>query len=170
MPYFFESELAPDMPPRGLLLKTLEAVRMGSEADDRSMEPVVHPHDFKDAGSCAAYTKGKSGPELVRRKTSLVDYLIEEEKLEPDGIIYVGGLPERKNDVEHLMLALMEQARGASNIVTIKPGLVVAFERNHATNKTLRDQGITVKEWPDSYLDLLGGPHCSTSPLWRELA
>ena len=93
MPYFFESDLVPDMPPRGLFLKTLEAVRMGSEADDRSMEPVVHPHDFKDAGSCAVYTKGKSGPELVRRKASLVDYLIEEEKLEPDGIIYVGGAP-----------------------------------------------------------------------------
>jgi hypothetical protein len=75
-----------------------------------------------------------------------------------------GGLPERENDVEHLMLALMEQARGASNIVTIRPGLVVAFERNNATNKTLRDQGITVKEWPDSYLDLLGAPSVPPHP------
>ncbi len=66
------------------------------------------------------------------------------------------------------MLALMEQARGASNIVTIKPGLVVAYKRNHATNDELREHGITVKEWDDSYLDMLGGPHCSTSPLWRD--
>ncbi len=63
------------------------------------------------------------------------------------------------------MLALMEQARGASNIVTIRPGLVVAFERNNATNKTLRDQGITVKEWPDSYLDLLGPPLFHLTPM-----
>jgi N-dimethylarginine dimethylaminohydrolase len=170
MPYFFESELVSDMPPRRLLLKTLEAVRARSEADDRPMEPVVHPHDFEGAGSCAVYTKGKSGPELVEREASLIDYLVREGKLEADGVIYVGGRPEKKNDVEHLMLALMEQARGAPNIVTIKPGLVIAYERNHATNKALREHGINVKEWPDSYLDLLGGPHCSTSPLWRDPA
>jgi len=68
------------------------------------------------------------------------------------------------------MLALMEQARGASNIVALRPGLVVAYERNHATNDELRENGVRVKEWDDSYLDMLGGPHCSTSPLWREPA
>jgi N-dimethylarginine dimethylaminohydrolase len=168
MPYFFESDLVSDMPPRGLLLKTLEAVRAGSEADDKPMEPVVHPHDFEDAGSCTVYAKGKNGLELVGREKSLIDYLVREGKLEPDGIIYVGGRPEKDYDVEHLMLALMEQARGAPNIVAIKPGMVIAYERNHATNDALREHGITLKEWPDSYLDLLGGPHCSTSPLWRE--
>ena len=170
MPYFFESELIPDMPPRRLLLKTLKAARAGSEADDRPMEPVVHPHDFEGAGSCAVYAKGKNGPELVKRETSLIDYLVREGKLEPDGIAFVGGRPEEENDVEHLMLALMEQARGAPNIVTIKPGLVIAYQRNRVTNEALRDAGIKVKEWEDSYLDLLGGPHCSTSPLWRDPA
>jgi len=170
MPYFFESELVSDMPPRRLLLKALEAARAGSEADDRPMEPVVYPHDFEGAGSCTVYTRGKDGPELIGHETSLIDYLIREGKLDPDGIIYVGGRPEKENDVEHLMLALMEQARGASNIVTIKPGTVIAYERNHATNDALREHGVTVKEWPDGYLDLLGGPHCSTSPLWREPA
>jgi arginine deiminase len=132
------------------------------------MGPVVHPADFEGAGSCSVYARGDGGPGLVRREVSLVDYLIGEGKLEADGVIFVGGRPERENDVEHLMLALMEQARGAPNIVTIKPGLVVAYERNHATNEELRENGIRVKEWEDSYLDLLGGPHCSTSPLWRE--
>ena len=32
------------------------------------------------------------------------------------------------------MLALIEQTRGASNTVTVKPDLVIAYERNHATN------------------------------------
>ena len=85
-----------------------------------------------------------------------------------DGIIYVGGNPENENSLDHLMLALMEQARGASNIVTLKPGVVISYERNHVTNDALRNFGINVKTWPDSYLDLLGGPHCSTSPLWRD--
>jgi len=101
---------------------------------------------------------------------SLVDYLIREGKLEADGLIYVGGRPERENDVEHMMLALMEQARGAPNIITVRPGLVIAYERNRATNEELRSNDVRVKEWDDSYLDLLGGPHCSTSPLWRDPA
>jgi len=95
---------------------------------------------------------------------------VSEDKLEEDGIIYVGGAPDEENDVEHLMTALMEQARGASNIVTLKPGKIVAFERNKVTNGELRAHGIEVKEWEDSYLDMLGGPHCSTSPLLRDPA
>ncbi|MDH5791504.1 MAG: arginine deiminase family protein, partial [Candidatus Bathyarchaeota archaeon] len=168
MPYFFESKLVGDMPPKGLLLKTLEAVRAQAERDDRPMEAVVHPNDFAGAGRCLVYERGGEGPRLVREEPSLVDYLVREGKLDPDGIIYVGGRPEKENDVEHLMLALMEQARGASNIVAIKPGLVIAYERNHATNEELRGHGVRVKEWEDSYLDMLGGPHCSTSPLWRD--
>jgi len=50
------------------------------------------------------------------------------------------------------------QARGASNIVALRPGLVVAYERNHATNDELRENGVRVKEWEDSYLDMLEGP------------
>jgi len=168
MPYFFESELVGDMPPKGLLLKTLEALRAQAERDDRPMEAVIHPNDFAGAGRCFVYERGEGGPRLVREDLSFVDYLVREGKLDPDEIIYVGGRPEKENDVEHLMLALMEQARGASNIVAIKPGLVIAYERNHATNEELRGHGVRVKEWEDSYLDMLGGPHCSTSPLWRD--
>jgi len=167
MPYFFDSEAVGDMPPKGLLLKTLEALRAQSERDGRPMGPVVHPDAFREAGRCFVYERGGGEPRLARRWSSLIDFLVDEGKLEADGIIYVGGRPEAENDIEHLMLALMEQARGASNIVTIKPGLVVAYERNHATNDELRAHGIRVKEWDDGYLDMLGGPHCSTSPLWR---
>jgi N-dimethylarginine dimethylaminohydrolase len=170
MPYFFESELVKDMPPRGLLLMALEALKAQSERDGRPMEAVVHPADFEGAGSCSVYARGESEPKLVSREVSLVDYLVREGKLEADGLIYVGGRPVRENDVEHMMLALMEQARGAPNIITVRPGLVIAYERNRATNEELRSNGIRVKEWDDSYLDLLGGPHCSTSPLWRDPA
>ena len=167
MPYYFDSEVVRDMPPKRLLLKTLEVVRSQSERDDRPMGPLVHPEDFRDAGLCAVYKRGNGEPRLVGRELSLVDFLVKEGKLDKDGIIYVGGQPEVGNDVEHLMVALMEQARGASNIVAIKPGLVVAYRRNRRTNEALREHGVRVKEWDDSYLDMLGGPHCSTSPLWR---
>jgi arginine deiminase len=168
MPYFFDSEIVKDMPRKGLLLKTLEAVRAQSEMDCRPMGPVVHPDVFREAGRCFVYERGDGVPRLVRRWPSLIDFLVMEGKLDADGIIYVGGRSETEHDVGHLMLALMEQARGATNIVTIKPGLVFSYERNHVTNNELREHGIRVKEWDDSYLDMLGGPHCSTCPLSRD--
>jgi arginine deiminase len=67
-----------------------------------------------------------------------------------------------------MMDTMLEQSRGASNIVTIKPGLIIAYDRNYSTNKELRNHGIKVREWDSGYLDLLGGPHCSTCPLSRE--
>lgn len=167
MPYYFDSETVRDMPPKRLLLKTLEAARAQSERDDRPMGPLVHPDDFREAGRCDVYEDRNGEPRLVRRELSLVDFLVKEGKLDGDGIIYVGGRPKAEDDVEHLMAALMEQARGASNIVAIKPGLVVAYRRNRRTNEALREHGVRVKEWDDSYLDMLGGPHCATSPLWR---
>lgn len=168
MPYYFDSNVVRDMPPKRLLLKTLEAARSQSEVDDRPMEPLIHSVDFREAGCCSVYERVHDEPRLVGREVSLVDFLVKEGKLEEDGMIYVGGSPEKENDIEHLMTALMEQSRGASNIVAIKPGLVIAYKRNQRTNEALREHGIRVKEWDDSYLDMLGGPHCSTSPLSRD--
>jgi len=62
----------------------------------------------------------------------------------------------------------MEQGRGATNIVTIKSGTVISYARTRATLEALKQNGIRVKEWNDSYLDMLGGPHCSTAPLLRD--
>jgi arginine deiminase len=45
---------------------------------------------------------------------------------------------------------------------------VIAYKRNRKTIGVLRENGIKVHEWEDSYLDLLGGPHCSTGPLSRD--
>lgn len=168
MPYFFESKHAKDMPPKRLLLKTLEAVRAQAEKDNRPMDVVIHPDDFTEAGRCFVYGRGSKGPVLLKRWSSLIDFLVEEGKLETDGLIYVGGYPDKENDVEHLMQALKEQARGATNTFAVKPGLVIAYERNYVTNEELRNHGVRVLEWDDSYLDMLGGPHCSTSPLWRD--
>jgi len=168
MPYVYDTELVPDYPPKRLLLKTLEAVRAQAEAHGRPMEPLVHPDHFRNMGRTAVYVNRGGRPELLRNELSLLDFLVRQGKLEPDGLIYVGGAPEKPNDVEHLLDAMMEQSRGASNIVTVKPGVVIAYDRNRRTNTELRDHGVTVREWSSSHLDLLGGPHCSTSPLSRD--
>jgi len=169
MPYCFESEIVKDLPPKRLLLKLLAATRAQSERDARSLQEVVAPSAFIKAGQCFVYVRGEGNePVFKRREVSLIDFLIKEDKLDTDGLVYVGGEPKRKNDIDHLMLALMEQARGATNIMTIKSGTIISYARTNATIGALERNGIRVKKWCDSYLDMLGGPHCSTSPLLRD--
>jgi arginine deiminase len=170
MPYIFDTKILDNYPPKKLLLKTLAAIRRQSESHGRPLEPLVHPDHFRNLGRTAVYMNDGGKPKLLRNEISFLDFLIKEEKLEKDGIIYVGGMPEDPWDVEHLLDAMLEQSRGASNIVTVKPGVVIAYDRNYSTNKELREHGITVKEWESGYLDLLGGPHCSTCPLSRDRA
>jgi arginine deiminase len=170
MPYCFESEIVKDIPPKKLLLRLLAATRAQSERDARPMQDVVAPSAFEKAGQCFVYTRGeRNEPILQRREVSLIDFLIKEDKLDKDGLIYVAGEPKQKNDINHLMLALMEQARGATNIVTIKSGTIISYARPTATIEALQQKGIRVKKWEDSYLDMLGGPHCSTAPISRDL-
>jgi arginine deiminase len=168
MPYIYDTKLLNDYPPKKLLLKTLEAARKKSEADARPLEPLVHPQDFSNFGRTSIYMNRGGKPELIKVEDCLIDFLIKEGKLEKDSIIYVGGQPKKKNDVKHLLETMMEQSRGAPNIVTLRPGIVISYDRNKRTNDELRNRNITVKEWSSSYLDLLGGPHCSTCPLDRD--
>jgi arginine deiminase len=169
MPYYFESELVKDMPPKKLLLKLLAATRAQSERDVRPMHEVVSPAAFEKAGQCYVYVRSdQNEPKLLRRDASFVDFLIKEDKIDKDGLIYVGGEPKEKNDVKHLMQALMEQTRGANNIVAMKSGTVISYSRTTATIEALKQSAIHVKKWDDSYLDMLGGPHCSTAPLLRD--
>jgi len=168
VPYVFDTELVEGYPPKRLLLKALEAVRRQSEEMGRPLAPLVHPSHFQRLGATDVYVNQGGEPRLLLREKSLLDFLVREGKVEPDGFIYVGGDPEDPWSVPHMLGALMEQSRGASNIVTVKPGTVIAYDRNTRTNRELRSHGIKVLEWESSYLDLLGGPHCSTCPLSRD--
>lgn len=64
-----------------------------------------------------------------------------------------------------------EQWNDGSNTLCIRPGTVIAYDRNYITNSLLRDQGITVLEIPGSELSRgRGGPRCMSMPLEREQA
>jgi arginine deiminase len=168
MPYIYDTNVLKNYPPKKLLLKTLEAITKQSVEHGRDIGALVRPEHFAALGRTGVYVNDGGKPKLLRNEISLLDFLVKEEKLEEDGLIYVGGTPDDPWDVEHLLDVMLEQSRGASNIVTIKPGVVIGYDRNRATNQALRDHGVTVREWESGYLDLLGGPHCSTSPLSRD--
>ncbi|KON30048.1 hypothetical protein AC482_04835 [miscellaneous Crenarchaeota group-15 archaeon DG-45] len=170
MPYILESDLVPGFPRRSLLTKMSDALVSLSDIKKGVGGGLEYPN-FENCGMCDIYRRdGRGRPEKVSRERNLIDLLIREDKIDVDGIIMVGGAPEKENDVNHLARALQEGLREAGNIVTIKPGLIVAYERNIATNESLEEHGIRLKRLPSAHLDMLGGPHCMTMPLHRDPA
>lgn len=62
-----------------------------------------------------------------------------------------------------------EQWSDGVNLLCIRPGVVVAYDRNFVTNQTLKKHGIKVIEIPSSELSRgRGGSHCMSMALARE--
>ena len=63
-----------------------------------------------------------------------------------------------------------EQWNDGSNTLCVRPGTVIAYDRNYITNGILKDHGIEVLEIPGSVLSRgRGGPRCMSMPLEREM-
>ena len=165
MPYVLESDLIPGFPERNLLTKLSEKLTTLAGLK----RATVRHANFKESGMCDVYRRSKDDRLVkVSREKNLLDWLIQEDKIDADGVVMAGGEPEGGNDVDHLITAMQEGLREAANIVTIKPGLIVAYDRNVATNSNLEAHGVQVRRLPSGHLDMLGGPHCMTMPLQRD--
>lgn len=104
--------------------------------------------------------KGKEEFQVIQEKMQLVDIL--KKYLERDDIemIKCGGDDE--------IAAKREQWNDGSNVLAIKPNVVIAYERNYVTNQILREKGVTVLEIPSSELSRgRGGPRCMSMPMTR---
>ena len=63
-----------------------------------------------------------------------------------------------------------EQWSDGVNLLCIRPGVVIAYDRNFVTNQTLKKHGIKVIEIPSSELSRgRGGSHCMSMALVREV-
>lgn len=105
-------------------------------------------------------TIGKTTPR-VKPKENLKDALKTALGLPSVAFIQSGGGDE--------ITAAREQWNDSTNTLAIAPGVVITYDRNEASNATLRKNGIEVIEIEGSELVRgRGGPRCMSMPLIRE--
>ncbi|WP_339022712.1 arginine deiminase [Spiroplasma endosymbiont of Crioceris asparagi] len=119
---------------------------------------IAHPLIFDDENLFKIYKITENKKELLNQSLSeLLKELIGKEPI----IIKCGG--------EDKIAAGREQWNDGTNVLTIKPGVVIAYERNHKTISMLKDAGVKVLEVPSSELSRgRGGPRCMSMPIERE--
>ncbi len=62
-----------------------------------------------------------------------------------------------------------EQWSDGANLLAIRPGVAIAYDRNHVSNDYFRRHGLKIIEIPSSELSRgRGGPHCMSMALERE--
>ena len=108
-------------------------------------------------------TRGKGG-ELTARllDMDLAHTLAHYLQLDQVTLILCGGQDQ--------IAAQREQWNDGSNTLCIRPGVVIAYDRNYITNEILEDHGITVLKIPSGELSRgRGGPRCMSMPLIRDM-
>ncbi len=125
---------------------------------------IIHPGLRKSDGKVSMFVldrvEGQAYPQ-ISREYDIEHVLRTALSLPKVRLIELGGGDQ--------ITAAREQWNAAVNVLVIAPGVVVAYDRNHATNQQLREQGIEVIEVPGSELVRgRGGLRCMSTPLVRE--
>lgn len=105
-------------------------------------------------------TGADGGPMRVTTEPDLVSALADGLGVERLRVVSTG---------EDEVLADREQWDDGNNTLAVRPGVVVAYERNVDTNERLREAGVEVLEIPASELPRgRGGPRCMSCPVSRD--
>lgn len=117
-----------------------------------------------DVSTVYELTQGRGGEiEIIEIHQNLQKILEKYLHLDRVELIKCGN--GRRVDAER------EQWSDGVNLICIRPGVVIAYDRNFVTNQALRRHGVKVIEIPSSELSRgRGGSHCMTMALVREEA
>lgn len=152
----FKYVLAVDIPDERSFMH-LDTVMTRVDEDKFAVQDAI-----MDISTIYEITKGRGDElEIVEIHQSLQKVLEKYLHLNKVELIKCGN--GRRIDAER------EQWSDGVNLFCIRPGVVVAYDRNFVTNETLRKYGIKVIEIPSSELSRgRGGTHCMTMALVRE--
>lgn len=154
----FKYVLAIDIPDERSFMH-LDTVMTQVDVDKFAVQDAI-----MDISTIYEITAGKGGePEIVEIHQSLQKVLEKYLHLNKVELIKCGN--GRRIDAER------EQWSDGVNLMCVRPGVVIAYDRNFVTNQTLKKHGIKVIEIPSSELSRgRGGSHCMAMALVREEA
>ena len=152
----FKYVLAIDIPDERSFMH-LDTVMTQVDVDKFAVQDAI-----MDISTIYEITDGKGGEvEIVEIHQSLAKVLEKYLHLSHVELIKCGN--GRRIDAER------EQWSDGVNLICVRPGVVIAYDRNFVTNETLRRHGVKVIEVPSSELSRgRGGSHCMTMALVRE--
>ncbi|MGF1700619.1 arginine deiminase [Photobacterium makurazakiensis] len=120
----------------------------------------VYPEVVRKDVQCWSLTGDKSGAVNVKEEGYFVTAIEKALGLDQLNLITTGG-----DSFE----AEREQWNDANNVLTVKPGVVIGYERNTYTNEKYDKAGITVLPIPGDELGRgRGGARCMSCPIERD--
>lgn len=154
----FKYVLAIDIPDERSFMH-LDTVMTQVDVDKFAVQDAI-----MDISTIYEITPGRGGEiEIVEIHQSLQKVLEKYLHLNKVELIKCGN--GRRIDAER------EQWSDGVNLICVRPGVVIAYDRNFVTNQTLKRHGVKVIEIPSSELSRgRGGSHCMTMALVREEA
>ncbi|GMQ45878.1 arginine deiminase [Vibrio sp. 10N] len=134
----------------------LDTVMTHMREDTFSVYPNVIPDDVK----CWSLTGDESGRVKATQQSSYISTIEKALQVDKLNLITTGG-----DNFE----AEREQWNDANNVLTVKPGVVIGYERNTYTNEKYDKAGITVLPIPGDELGRgRGGARCMSCPIERD--
>ncbi|MFV0574614.1 MAG: arginine deiminase [Vibrio sp.] len=134
----------------------LDTVMTHMREDTFSVYPNVIPNDV----NCWSLTGDESGKVVAKQQESYIRSIEKALHIDKLNMITTGG---------DTFEAEREQWNDANNVLTIRPGVVVGYERNTYTNEKYDKAGITVLPIPGDELGRgRGGARCMSCPIERD--
>lgn len=120
----------------------------------------IYPDVISDQMPCWSFTSEKNGRLKIKEQKSYRHTLEKALGVSHLNLITTGG-----DSFE----AEREQWNDANNVLTVKPGVVIGYERNTYTNEKYDKAGITVLSIPGDELGRgRGGARCMSCPIERD--